>query len=86
MKHKGIDYIVDNFKNSRIIGVTNMIVEETSNIHVCKNKILIKCRDRLHITCEVLQSPTPRIVSQVQDSWASFRHNFSKDMYDEGIP
>ena len=47
MKHEGIDYNVDNFKSSKIIGVTKMIVEKVSNIPVCTKKILSKYKDRL---------------------------------------
>ena len=65
-----MNYVVDNFKSSRIIGVTNMIVEKISNIPVCTKKISSKCVDRLHLTCEYLKSPTPWIASQVLDSWA----------------
>ena len=81
-----MDYIVDNFKISKIIGVTNMIVEKISNIPICTKKILSKCKDRLRLTCEDLQSTTPRTISQVQDSWESLREKKCKDMYDEGIP
>lgn len=73
LKHEGIDYIVDNFKSSKIIGVTNILVEKISDIHVCTNKILSKCRNRLRLTCEDLKIPSPRIASQVQNSSASFR-------------
>ena len=50
LKHEGMDYIVDNFKISRIIGVTNMIVEKISNIPICTKKGLSKCRDMLRFT------------------------------------
>ena len=80
VKHEGMDYIVHNFKISKIIGVTNMIVEKLSDIPVCTKKILSKCRDRLQLTCEDLQSPTRWISSQVQDSWASFRNFFYEDI------
>ena len=87
LKHEGMNYIVDNFKSSRIIGVTNLMVEKISNILVCPKKCLSKCRDMLRLTYEDLRGPTLRIASQVQDSWASFRKNFFlEDMYDEGVP
>ena len=47
LKHEGMYYIVDNFKSSRSIGVTKMIVEKISNILVCPKKCLSKCKDRL---------------------------------------
>ena len=50
LKHEGMNYIVDNFKSSRIIWVTNMIVEKISNILVCTKKCLSKCKDKLHLT------------------------------------
>ena len=59
LRHEGMDYIVDNFKSSRIIGVTNMIVEKIRNIRVCTKKSLSKCRDTLHLTYEDFQIPTP---------------------------
>ena len=59
LRHEVMDYIIENFKSSRIIGVTNMIEENIRNIHVCTKKILSRCRDRLRLTCEDLQSPTP---------------------------
>ena len=65
LKHEGMDYTVDNFKSSRMIGVTNMVVEKISNIHVCIKKILSKCRDMIRLTCEYFQSPTPQLASQV---------------------
>ena len=52
LKHESIDYIVDNFKSSRIIEVTNMIFEKISNIPVCTKKSLSKWRDKLRLTCE----------------------------------
>ena len=60
-----MNYVVDNFKSSRIIGVTNMIVENIRDIPICTKKRLSKCVDILRLTCEYLCSPTPRIVSQV---------------------
>ena len=54
VKHEGMDYIVDNFKSSNIIGVTHMIVERISDILVCTKKSLSKCRDRLQLTYEYL--------------------------------
>ena len=54
LKHEGMDYIVDNFESSEIVGVTNMIVEKISNILVCPKKCLSKCRDRLRLTYEYL--------------------------------
>ena len=45
LKHKGMNYIADYFKISRIIGVTNMIVKRISNVLVCPKKCLSKCRD-----------------------------------------
>ena len=56
VKHEGMDYIVNNFKSSKNIGVTNIIVEKISDIHVCTTKSLSKCRGRLRLTCEDLQS------------------------------
>ena len=35
LKHEGMNYIIGNLKSSRIIGVTNMIVEKISNIPIC---------------------------------------------------
>ena len=52
-KHEGMNHIVDNFKSSRIIGVTNMIVKRTSNVLVRSNKCLSKCKYRLWLTYEV---------------------------------
>ena len=40
LKHEGMDYIIDNLKSSRIIGVNNMIVEKIRNILLCTNKSL----------------------------------------------
>ena len=87
VKHEGMDYIVDNFKISKIIGVTNMIVEKINDIPVCTKKSLSKCRDRLRLTYEDLRDPTLRIASQVQGLCANFRKNFFlEDMYYEGDP
>ena len=47
LKHEGMNYIADNFKISRIIGVTNIIVKRISNVLVCPKKCLSKCKDRL---------------------------------------
>ena len=85
LKHEGMDSIVDNFKSSNIIGGTNMIVEKMSDIPVCTKKSLSKCRDRLRLSYEDLQSPIPQIPSQVQDSWASFRQIFLEDVYGGGV-
>ena len=82
-----MNYIADNFKISRIIWVTNMIVKRIRNVLVCPKKCLSKCRNRLQLTYEDLQGPTLQIASQVQDLWASSRKNFFlEDMYDEGVP
>ena len=54
LKHEGMNYIVDNFKISRIIGVTNMIVKRISNVLVHSNKFLSKWRDMLRLTYEYL--------------------------------
>ena len=80
-----MDYIVDNFKSLKIIGVTNMIVENISNILVCRKKRLSKCKDRLQLIYEYLQSPTPQIASQVQDSESIFKKFFLEDMYGGGV-
>ena len=47
LKHDGMDYSVDNFKSSRIIRVTNMIVKMIRTILVFQKKCLSKCRDML---------------------------------------
>ena len=87
LNREGMNYIVDNFKSSRIIGGTNMMVEKISKILVCPKKCLSKCKDRLWLTYEYLRDLTLQIASQVQDLWANFRKNFSlEDMYDEGVP
>ena len=52
LKHEGMDYIIENFKSSKIIGVTNMIAKKISNIPVCTKKSLSKWRDKLRLTCE----------------------------------
>ena len=52
LRHEGMNYVVDNFKISRIIRVTNMIVEKISDIPVCTKKSLSKWRDKLWLTCE----------------------------------
>ena len=52
-------YLVENFKSSSIIGVTNMIVEKIGDIPVCTKKSMSKCRDSLQLLYEYLQSPTP---------------------------
>ena len=80
-----MDYIIDNFKSSKMIGVTNMTIEKISDIPVCTKKILSNCRGSLWLTYEYLRSPTPRIASQVQDSWVSFRKNVLEDMYDRVV-
>ena len=54
LKYEGMNYFVDNFKSSRIIGVTNMVVEKISNIPIFTKKILSKCRDKLQLTYEDL--------------------------------
>ena len=86
LKHEGMDYIVDNSKISRNIGVTDLIMERIINIPICTKKSSSKCKDRLWLTCEDLQSPTPWIASQVQNSWASLRKKIYEYMYDGGIP
>ena len=52
LKHEGMNYIVDNFKILRIIGVTNMAVEKISNVLVFPNKCLSKSKDRLWLIYE----------------------------------
>ena len=42
LKHESMDYIVENFKSSNIIWVTNMIGENISHILVCTKKRLSK--------------------------------------------
>ena len=59
LRHEGMDYLVENFKISSIIGVTNMIVEKIGDIPACTKKIMSKCRDILRLLYEYLQSPTP---------------------------
>ena len=87
LKNEGMNYIVDNFKSSRIIGVTNLMVEKISNILVCPKKCLSRCRDRLWLTYEDLRDLTLQIASQVQDLWANFRiFFFLEDLYDGGVP
>ena len=78
LKHEGMNYIVDNFKSSRIIGVTNTIKEKISNIFVCPKKCLNKCKDKLWITYEYFQGLDLWIASRVYDLWASFRNFFSQ--------
>ena len=87
LKHERMNYIIDNFKSSNIMGVTNMIVEKIRNVPICTKKILSKCRDRLWITYKYLRDLTLWIASQVQDLWLDFRKNFFlEDLYDRGVP
>ena len=63
LKHEGMNYIDDNFKISRIIGVTNMIVKMISNVLVFPKKCLSKCRDKLQRAYEYLWDQTLQISS-----------------------
>ena len=47
LKQEGMNYIDDNLKMSRIIWVTNIMVEKIGNILVCPKKFLIKYKDWL---------------------------------------
>ena len=82
-----MNYIIENFKSSRIIGFTNMIVKWIRIVLVCQKKCLSKCRDRLQLTYEDFQGVNLWIASQVQDLWEIFvKKNLLEDMYDRGDP
>ena len=87
LKHEGINYLVGNFKISRIIWNTKMSVAKMRDILVYPKKWLGKWKDILWMTYKYLWRPALLIASQVQYPWTSFRPFFLLiEMYDGGVP